>query len=670
METTATSKEKEYSNQIYSLLLYLSIFLIVYNAYFHFEPYFMAAYSESVLLQFFNHFNRQLGVPRNFFLTETSSFILVFLAMATAMVSKPKLVPNANTFKANTMLLLGAAMILGAAFFSLTQWGTLGFVALVTIQALGLMAVINGGLIFASLVVVPDADIFNETNEQFPQFEILLDNEYSVNYKTQYRFGGGWRQGYVNVVNPHRAVMVMGGQGAGKTYSLLNPAIWQSIYKGNASMVYDAKYPSLTLEAFNALAKSLENDKHAFGKLDDGQPVIPQFAVINFDDPAISVRCNPLGPAYVKLIDDAAETANQLLLNLNRTWIKKQGDFFSDSAINYLTMVIWFLRIVERKHADRLNGRSVCTLPHCIEMIAQNHTAVIGIIATYPELHAYSSVFKTALDSKAADQLAGQVASVQNALAPLASPNIYWTMTGDDITLDINNPKRPKVLCLANNPERPKVYSAALSVYTSTIMRLIYQYKTSGMKSAFFVDELPTMYLKGLDNFIATVRSYKVATWLGIQDMEQLTKDYGRDEANVILNTCGTVFSGAVNAQSAETLSKMFGKNQQANVSTSYQKSDMSISESNRMEQLVPASKISTLSQGNFVGKVADDFGQPIDKKLFNAYFCVETGEMKKTLPLPTGVPVDQEEIVKNFNRIKEDVAELLLWEQQANTTV
>jgi len=664
METAATTKEKEYSNQIYSLLLYSAILLIVYTAYFTFESYFLTANGDSAALRFFARFNRQLGVPRAFFSSGAATCCVLFLAMATAMVSRPRLVPNASTFKGNVFLLLGVALILGAPALPLGQYGLYGFLALPATQVLGLMAVINGGLIFASLVVVPDLDVFNETNEQFPQFQKLIVNDYSVNYRLQYRYGGQWNEGYVNVINPQRAVLVIGSQGSGKTFTILNPAIWQSIYKGYAAVVYDVKYPDLTMEAYNAMAKSLANDRHIFGRLADGQPVIPEFAVINFDEPGVSARCNPLGPTYIKTIDEASETAKQLLLNLNRTWIKKEGDFFCDSAINYLTMVIWFLRMMEDKYGAQLDGKSICSLPHCIELIAQNPNTVIDVIAAYPDMDAYSAIFKVARENKAGKQLAGQVASAQNALARLASPNIYWTMTGDDITLDINNPQRPKILCLANNPLRLTVYGAALSVYTSTVMRSIYQYKKAGCKSAFFIDELPTMYLKGLDAFIATVRSYKVATWLGIQDMEQMTVDYGREQAAVILNTCGTIFSGAVNSQSAETLSKMFGKTQQVSVSTSYQKSDVNISESSRMEQLVPASKIATLSQGNFVGKVADNFGEDIDLKLFNGFIPVETGQMRHSYQTLPNKSVSEAEVKQNFDAVKKDIEDLLRWEQ------
>ncbi|MFX9081406.1 conjugal transfer protein TraG, partial [Acinetobacter baumannii] len=60
-------------------------------------------------------------------------------------------------------------------------------------------------------------------------------------------------------------------------------------------------------------------------------------------------------------ITDATESARTILLGLNREWINKQGDFFVESPINFVTAIIWFLR----KYAD---GK-YCTLPHVIELM-------------------------------------------------------------------------------------------------------------------------------------------------------------------------------------------------------------------------------------------------------------------------------------------------------------
>ena len=55
----------------------------------------------------------------------------------------------------------------------------------------------------------------------------------------------------------------------------------------------------------------------------------------------------------------------------------------------------------------------------------------------------------------------------------MISPALYWVMTGDDFSLDINNPHEPKVLVVGNNPDRQNIYSVALGLYNSRIVKLI-----------------------------------------------------------------------------------------------------------------------------------------------------------------------------------------------------
>ena len=135
----------------------------------------------------------------------------------------------------------------------------------------------------------------------------------------------------------------------------------------------------------------------------------------------------------------------------------------------------------------------------------------------------------------AQDQLQGQIASAKIPLSRMISPQLYWVMTGDDFTLDLNNPEHPKILCVGNNPDRQNIYSAALGLYNSRIVKLVN--KKGQLKSSIIIDELPTIYFRGIDNLIATARSNKVAVCLGFQDFSQLARDYGDKEAKVIQNT-------------------------------------------------------------------------------------------------------------------------------------
>jgi traG family protein len=72
----------------------------------------------------------------------------------------------------------------------------------------------------------------------------------------------------------------------------------------------------------------------------DAYEVKPQFFVINLDDQRKSHRCNPINPAFMTGISDAYEFAYTIMLNLNRTWIQKQGDFFVKSTLILLATII------------------------------------------------------------------------------------------------------------------------------------------------------------------------------------------------------------------------------------------------------------------------------------------------------------------------------------------
>ncbi len=487
--------------------------------------------------------------------------------------------------------------------------------------------------------------------KSFMQETRLMENEYSVNLPTRFYYKKKWNKGWINVVNPFRASMVLGTPGSGKSYAIVNNYIKQQIEKGFAMYIYDYKFPDLSEIAYNHLLNHL-----------DAYQVKPQFYVINFDDPRKSHRCNPINPAFMTDISDAYESAYTIMLNLNRSWIQKQGDFFVESPIILLAAIIWFLKIYE-------NGR-YCTFPHAIEFLNRPYAQIFPILTSYDELANYLSPFMDAWEGGAQDQLQGQIASAKIPLSRMISPALYWVMTGDDFSLDINNPNEPKVLVVGNNPDRQNIYSAALGLYNSRIVKLINKKKQ--LKSSVIIDELPTIYFRGLDNLIATARSNKVAVCLGFQDFSQLTRDYGDKESKVIQNTVGNVFSGQVVGETAKTLSERFGKVLQQRQSMTINRNDKSTSISTQMDSLIPASKISNLTQGMFVGAVSDNFDERIDQKIFHAEIVVDSvkvsAEMKAYLSIPVIVEFTDEEgkdtlketIEENYKRVKREVLNLV----------
>ena len=552
-----------------------------------------------------------------------------------------------------------AALVAGCALFFLNWWllklplphmaNTAFYIFTLTA---GYLALLMSGLWMSRLYRHNlMEDVFNMENESFMQETRLMENEYSVNLPTRFYYKKRWNNGFVNIVNIFRACMVIGTPGSGKSYAIVNSYIRQLIAKGFAIYIYDYKFDDLSTIAYNSLLKNM-----------DKYEVKPRFYVINFDDPRRSHRCNPINPEFMTDISDAYEASYTIMLNLNRTWIEKQGDFFVESPIILLAAIIWYLKIYK-------NG-IYCTFPHAVELLNKPYSDLFTILTSYPELENYLSPFMDAWKGNAQDQLQGQIASAKIPLTRMISPQLYWVMTGNDFSLDINNPKEPKLLCVGNNPDRQNIYSAALGLYNSRIVKLINKKKQ--LKCAVIIDELPTIYFRGLDNLIATARSNKVGVLLGFQDFSQLTRDYGEKESKVIQNTVGNIFSGQVVGETAKTLSERFGKVLQQRQSVSINRQDVSTSINTQLDSLIPASKIANLSQGTFVGAVADNFDERIEQKIFHAEIVVDhtkiSAEEKAYQKIPVindfkdrnGNDIMMQQIQRNYDQIKADAQAII----------
>ena len=490
-----------------------------------------------------------------------------------------------------------AALVAGCALFFLNWWllelplphaaNTAFYIFTLTA---GYLALLMSGLWMSRLYRHNlMEDVFNMENESFMQETRLMENEYSVNLPTRFYYKKRWNNGFVNIVNIFRACMVIGTPGSGKSYAIVNSYIRQLIAKGFAIYIYDYKFDDLSTIAYNSLLKNM-----------DKYEVKPRFYVINFDDPRRSHRCNPINPEFMTDISDAYEASYTIMLNLNRTWIEKQGDFFVESPIILLAAIIWYLKIYK-------NG-IYCTFPHAVELLNKPYSDLFTVLTSYPELENYLSPFMDAWKGGAQDQLQGQIASAKIPLTRMISPQLYWVMTGNDFSLDINNPKEPKLLCVGNNPDRQNIYSAALGLYNSRIVKLIN--KKRQLKCAVIIDELPTIYFRGLDNLIATARSNKVSVALGFQELPQLEADYGKVGMQKIITTVGNVVSGSARAkETLEWLSNdIFGKVVQLKKGVTIDRDKTSINLNENMDNLVPASKISDMATGWICGQVARDF--------------------------------------------------------------
>jgi len=549
-------------------------------------------------------------------------------------------------YKTGVLYILSGALFyfLSGVLFNLDLSGEGTTVSYLTVTSLGYILMLTGGTRISRIIHLKlNQGVFNSLNETFPQEERLLKNEYSINLPARYNLKGKIRNSWINIINPFRGFLVLGSPGSGKSYFVIQHIIRQHLEKGFSMFVYDFKFDDLTKITYNHFLLN----KHRYA-------VEPKFYVINFDDLGRSHRCNPLDVSTMHDITDAAESSRTIMLGLNHEWIKKGGDFFVESPINFVTALIWFLRIYK--------GGKYCTLPHVIELAQIDYDKLFSILRSEPQIEVLINPFVTAYLNDANEQLEGQIASAKISLSKLSSPQLYYILSGNDFSLDINNPSSPKIVCMGNNPQKTQTYGAVLSLYVTALTRMINRKNCN--KSSLIFDEFPTIYFNGIDNLIATARSNKVATTLAVQDASQLKLHYGREQAEVIINIIGNIMSGQVSGETAKQLSERFGKILQDRQSISVNRNDTNITNSKQLDMAIPVSKIASLSSGEFVGLVADNPDQKIDLKAFCAEVVNDHNrlneESSKFNELPEISKVTQNNVLECYLQIKKDILAII----------
>jgi len=519
---------------------------------------------------------------------------------------------------------------------------TIAVIYMIT-TSLGYLSILSGGARLSRLLRNNlGKDPFNALQETFPQEERKLTNAYSINLPARYNLKGKTRNSWINLINPFRGLLALGTPGSGKTFFVIRHVITQHIEKGFTCFIYDFKFPDLTTIAYNTALKNM-----------DKYPVPPKFFIINFDDLSRSHRFNVLSPATMVDITDATESSRSIMFGLNREWAKKVGDFFVESPINFTTALFWFLKKYE--------AGKYCTLPHAIELSMVEYEKLFPVLSLEAEVEVLLNPFQSALARGAAEQLEGQIASAKIGMARLASPSLYYILSGDDFTLDINNPDAPKIVCIGNNPSKVQVYGAVISLCTERMLKLVNQ--KGKLKSSLIFDEYPTIYAD-LGPHIATARSNLSATTLAIQDFSQLKQYYGRDRAEVIMNLCGNIVSGQVLGDTAKQLSDRLGKIMQDRESLSINSNDTSISRSTQLEAALQPARISSLSSGEFIGAVSDNPEQRIELKAFHCEIINDFEKIHKEeaayQPLPVIRHITEDEIMRNYYQIKKDVKRII----------
>src|SRR5690606_13627266 len=145
-----------------------------------------------------------------------------------------------------------------------------------------------------------------------------------------------------------------------------------------------------------------------------------------------------------------------------------------------------------------------------------------------------------------------------------------------------------------------------------------------------------------IDVLLAQARSNLSAVVLGIQELPMLRQQYGKEAADTIMAIMGNIISGAVRSKDTlDWLEKLFGKVKQQGESLSIDRTKTSISVNEKLDSLIPAGKIASLSAGEVVGILARD---RIEKF---------TGEFQTTA-INCRINLDMKELNKEENNYQE----------------
>lgn len=400
-------------------------------------------------------------------------------------------------------------------------------------------------------------------------------------------------KGVMEIPHPNTGILTYGSQGSGKSASWAEPVIYQTVNKGWANFIYDFKgrdgapLTNATYQSYLQL-----KDSAAQGRFDG---VVPDFININFADLRyLSHFPNPVAVRYLKDYASCQNLMDAFYKNLNPEFIKKT-DFWYSNAINIAANTLWFLR----NHFPEM-----CTLPHLVTLILQPIDKLLELLSLDDSIKMNMAPIISAWENEAGGQLAGAQASAQLPLASLNTQELFWAFSGDEVEFKINNPSKPTIICVANL-EGSQVYTPLIGIIFE-IVKMQINDNDNYHPSYLCLDELPTAYFKDLDAIPATMRSKNVVLHILFQEEKQLIDTYGRDKGGKLQNMGNQVYMKLNDPQSAERVSKVFGKKKVVEINNSYNESGGSQSESTQKTERLPGSDFLNFEVGDAAGRIFD----------------------------------------------------------------
>lgn len=434
-------------------------------------------------------------------------------------------------------------------------------------------------------------------------------------------------QGPLHVDNPQRGLFINGGAGSGKSKSLIEPLIQQAGAKGYTGIIYDFKFPTLAEEVAGSYAQSTI-----------------QTYYVNFADLTCSHRINPLAPALITDNTYAREAALTILTNLDFK-AAQQRSFWIQSAEVLLTGAIWYLR---NNHPD------YCTLPHAVSLLLESNPKTL-IQTLQQDGEVRGIIASVAASSESQNQLAGVFATIQNYMATLNSPALFWVLSGDEVPFDLNDPQKPGILTVGNEPTLTSSLSPVISLIVSTGLKRMNQKKRQA--SVVILDEAPTLFIPRFEDIPATGRSNLISIVYAVQDIAQMEGRLGPATSEMIISNLGNQFYGrTTNPKTAQRVTALFGRTDVETESYGYSQGDghrstnrtYSLQQRDRLE----SQAVMRFRQGEFAGLIAEG-----NQTEFRRQF---TAPVSKAQPLKPIRAIDEQAVQTNFHQIKAQIRQLL----------
>lgn len=379
-----------------------------------------------------------------------------------------------------------------------------------------------------------------------------------------------------------RGIAVCGGPGSGKTFSIINPAILSAIDQGLPIILYDFKFPSRegNLDGSSQTELIVPYAHLAGYEIAFFAPGFPESSVCNLLD-------------FLRGAADA-ETARQLGTVMSKNFKlfaqDKEDPFFGPAGEQLCEAV--FMLAKSSPYPDLMMCQAILSMDKLAERLESAELNYF-IKASFGQLISVGKSEKT---------VASIIGTANINFTRFMKPSLLAACCGET-TLPLNLEGK-KLLVLGMDRERRDVVGP---IVATVLHMIVNRNVTKGRKEPLVLslDELPTLYLPSLVNWLNENRSDGLVTLLAFQNIVQLEEVYNKKYKSV-LGGCGT--KAIFNPQeydSAKMFSDYLGEEEvhynQKSHGSSGGKSSTNISEQDRTKKLYEPSQFLKLRKGKCV---------------------------------------------------------------------